>query len=89
MTKADKATRQIHTKRFIALSEADYKVAWVLSCRRVGDNVAGWVVEEINRKERRYLENSERCEITAFCYPTGAKLVLAKLAPEKPIEQCA
>lgn len=52
---------------------------WVLSTKCVGDKVAGWVIESLEEDNVRYLEASERCEITSFCYPTGAKVVRARL----------
>ncbi len=53
--------------------------AWVLASKCIGDNIAGWRVEELNRKNVRRLESSERCDLTSYCYPTGAKMVQAKL----------
>lgn len=52
---------------------------WVLSTKVVGDKVAGWVIESVEEDNYRYLESSERCAITSFCYPTGAKVVRATL----------
>lgn len=53
--------------------------AWVLATKRVGDPIAGWVVGQLNRDNVRQLGASERCELTAFCYPSGAKVVRARL----------
>lgn len=53
---------------------------WVLSTKCVGDKIAGWVIESLEEDNVRYLEQSERCEITSFCYPTGAKVVRARLS---------
>lgn len=52
---------------------------WVMTTKSVGDKVAGWVIDSLEEDNVRYLESSERCEVTSFCYPTGAKLVKAKL----------
>lgn len=52
---------------------------WVLSTKCVGDVIAGWVIESLEEDSFRYLEASERCSITSFCYPTGAKVVRATL----------
>ncbi len=52
---------------------------WVLTTKRVGDCVAGWVVDEIFERDVRHLQQSERCKLTSFCYPTGAKMVRARL----------
>ncbi|MEE8058071.1 MAG: hypothetical protein V3T17_09565 [Pseudomonadales bacterium] len=53
--------------------------AWVLTTKRAGDQVAGWIIDRVFEQNIRRLESSERCTITSFCYPTGAKLVRAKL----------
>jgi hypothetical protein len=53
--------------------------AWVMSNKCEGDSIAGWIVERLFVQNTRFLLSSERCAITAFCYPTGAKLVRAKL----------
>lgn len=52
---------------------------WVLSTKCVGDKVAGWVIDSLEEDTYRYLESSERCTVTSFCYPTGAKVVRATL----------
>lgn len=52
---------------------------WVLSTKCVGDKVAGWEIKSLEEGSYRYLETSERCELTSFCYPTGAKVVRATL----------
>jgi hypothetical protein len=54
--------------------------AWVLSSKRPGDRVGGeWVVSELFEKDKKELKGSERCKVTSFCYPTGARMVKAKL----------
>ncbi len=53
--------------------------AWVLTTKCVGDHIAGWTVEELFQQNIRNLDSSERCTVTSFCYPPGAKLVQAKL----------
>lgn len=53
--------------------------AWVLTTKCVGDYIAGWTVEEVFKQNIRNLDSSERCLVTSFCYPPGAKLVKAKL----------
>ena len=53
--------------------------AWVMSTKCVGDKIAGWMVESLYDKNTRKLKSSERCELTSFCYPSGVKLVRAKL----------
>ncbi|WP_101757049.1 hypothetical protein [Oceanicoccus sp. KOV_DT_Chl] len=55
--------------------------AWVLTTKRVGDRVAGWVVDQLYEQSTRQLAGSERCDVTTFCYPTGAKVVRARLQP--------
>ena len=57
----------------------DESNAWVMSSKCVGDSIAGWMVERLFVQNTRMLQNSERCDVTAFCYPTGAKVVRAKL----------
>lgn len=52
---------------------------WILNTKRVGDPIAGWVVERVYENDIRLLENSERCAITSYCYPKGAKMIRAKL----------
>jgi hypothetical protein len=52
--------------------------AWVMNTRRQGDLIAGWQIERLF-DDIRLLENSERCELTSFCYPGGAKMVRAQL----------
>lgn len=70
MAKRNKQQKQINF---------DESNAWVLTTKRTGDKIAGWVVEQLFEHNTRLLENSERCEVTSFCYPTGAKVVRAKL----------
>lgn len=53
--------------------------AWVLTTKRTGDQIAGWVVEKLYKDNTRFLQTSERCELTSYCYPTGSKVVRAKL----------
>ena len=53
--------------------------AWVLASKCIGDNIAGWRVEAVDRNNVRRLDTSERCDVTSYCYPTGAKLVQATL----------
>lgn len=61
--------------------------AWILATKKEGDLVAGWTVAERFVDQSRLLSKSERCQITSFCYPRGAKLVRALLAkaPENEI----
>jgi hypothetical protein len=59
--------------------KAEESNAWVLATKRSGDKLAGWVVERVFENNIRRLETSERCEVTSFCYPSGAKMVRAKL----------
>ena len=54
--------------------------AWVLTTKRVGDKVAGWVINSLDESNIRRLDTSERCEVTSFCYPTGARVVRARLS---------
>ena len=72
MTKRNKQSKHSHS----AVEESN---AWVLTTKRAGDNVAGWMVERVFENNTRRLETSERCKVTSFCYPTGAKMVRAKL----------
>jgi hypothetical protein len=53
--------------------------AWVLTTKCVGDHIAGWTVEELFKQNIRNLDSSERCSVTSYCYPPGAKLIQAKL----------
>ncbi len=53
--------------------------AWVMTTKQVGDQVAGWVIDELFPDHKRLLRQSERCELTSFCYPTGARMVRARL----------
>ena len=55
---------------------------WVLTTKRVGDKVAGWVIDSLDEESVRCLETSERCQVTSFCYPTGARVVRARLMRE-------
>jgi hypothetical protein len=59
----------------------DLKETWVLMSKREGDRVAGWKIDSLYEDSMRRLESSERCKVTSFCYPRGAKVVKAKLAP--------
>lgn len=52
---------------------------WVMTTKSVGDKVAGWVIDSLEEDNVRLLESSERCRVTSFCYPTGAKVVKARL----------
>lgn len=52
---------------------------WALATKQVGDIIAGWVVSQRHDGETKILEKSERCEVTSFCYPAGAKLVRVQL----------
>lgn len=54
--------------------------AWVLTTKRVGDTVAGWVITSLEETNIRRLETSERCDVTSFCYPTGARMVRARVS---------
>ena len=60
-------------------SVSDCGNAWVLTTKQVGDHIAGWVVEQLFENSTRELATSERCGVTAFCYPTGAKVIRARL----------
>ena len=60
-------------------AEALSASTWVLTTKRVGDKVAGWVIDSLDEGNVRILKSSERCCVTSFCYPTGAKLVKATL----------
>jgi hypothetical protein len=53
--------------------------AWVLTTKAEGTRLAGWQISKIFNNEVKVLESSERCTVTKFCYPIGAKLVKAKL----------
>ncbi|MFA7554190.1 MAG: hypothetical protein WCY88_08065 [Spongiibacteraceae bacterium] len=53
--------------------------AWVMTTKQVGDKVAGWLVKHLYEDDVRYLESSERCPVTSFCYPTGVRVKRAKL----------
>ena len=57
---------------------------WVLATKRVGDIIAGWRVAQRFDDDTRLLSSSERCQVTSFCYPTGAKLVRAQLVKDDP-----
>ena len=56
--------------------------AWVLTTKRVGDHVAGWKVDHVFTQKIRKIDRGERCMLTSFCYPPGAKLVKARLLRE-------
>ena len=60
-------------------SPIDESNAWVLTTKRIGDQIAGWEIEKLYKDNTRYLQTSERCDLTSFCYPTGSKVVRAKL----------
>ena len=53
--------------------------AWVLTTKRAGDRVAGWEIDALDMNTTRLIKESERCGVTSFCYPPGAKLVKATL----------
>ena len=72
MTKRTKPSKRSNT-------DPEESNAWVLTTKRVGDNVAGWNIERLYENNTRRLDASERCEVTSFCYPTGAKMVRARL----------
>ncbi len=65
--------------RYHADNDANDANAWVLTTKCVGDHIVGWTVEELFKQNIRSLASSERCLVTSFCYPPGAKLVQAKL----------
>lgn len=62
------------------MSSEQTSSAWILSTKREGDRIGNWVVAKLFDDNRRELTQTERCEITSFCYPRGAKLVRARLS---------
>lgn len=60
--------------------------AWVLSTKKTGDRVAGWLIVELDRNDTRETDVCERCTITSYCYPEGAKLVRAVLNRNVPVD---
>ncbi len=56
---------------------------WVLNTKREGDRIGSWVIERLFDKNTRQLSSGERCKITSCCYPSGTRLVRAKLSREK------
>jgi len=67
--------------------QSDLSNAWVLSSKRPGDVIGGWIISETFEQSKRQLETGERCKLTSFCYPTGARLVKAKLEKRDAIEE--
>ena len=59
--------------------QADQSNAWELSTKREGDRIGSWVIAQLYEQNKRELRTGERCKVTSFCYPTGARLVRAKL----------
>ncbi len=57
----------------------DDNKAWVLTTKRPGDKIANWVIDHLYENTTRHLLKSERCNVTSFCYPRGAKMIRAKL----------
>lgn len=57
----------------------DEHKAWVLTTKKPGDRVSNWVIDHLYENTTRHLEKGERCKVTSFCYPRGAKMVKAKL----------
>ncbi len=74
----------VKRNKYFKRSGSEDSNAWVLTTKRVGDNVAGWMVERLFEHNVRKLDASERCALTSYCYPTGAKLVRAKLLRAEP-----
>ena len=68
-----------NSKSYSTNSATNCGNAWVLTTKQVGDKVAGWVVDQLFENSTRQLSGSERCGVTAFCYPTGAKVIRAQL----------
>jgi hypothetical protein len=60
---------------------------WVLSTKREGDRIGNWVIEKLFDQNARYTETGERCKVTACCYPSGARLVRARLARIEPQQE--
>ena len=73
------AKRNKRKQQSAAADELMESNAWVMSTKCVGDKIAGWNVERLYDKNTRQLQSSERCELTSFCYPSGVKLVRARL----------
>lgn len=61
------------------INEQNEACAWVLATKTPGDKISSWIVDHLYKDSTRLLEKSERCRVTSFCYPSGAKLVRAKL----------
>jgi hypothetical protein len=78
-----------HNKKISKSATIDESNAWVLTTKRKGDLIAGWVVEQLYQDNTRFLQTSERCELTSFCYPTGSKVVRAKLHKAAQVEVIA
>ena len=57
----------------------DSTSAWVLSTKREGDRIGNWVVAKLFEDNKRQVSETERCQVTSFCYPSGARLVRARL----------
>ena len=62
-----------------AESNCNIEECWVMTTKRAGDVVAGWQIDELITTKIRELESSERCKVTSFCYPPGARMIKAKL----------
>ncbi|MFT7128597.1 MAG: hypothetical protein ACI89U_000704 [Gammaproteobacteria bacterium] len=52
---------------------------WVLTTKKPGDRIANWVIDHLYENTTRHLLKSERCKVTSFCYPPGAKMMEAEL----------
>jgi hypothetical protein len=63
-------------------SDSLQALTWVMASKPVGSLVAGWQIIERFEDKTRTLAKSERCQVTSFCYPIGAKLVEATVAKE-------
>lgn len=59
------------------IESAEQPKVWVMSTKRPGDRVGAWFISELIEQNTRYTEKSERCAVTSYCYPSGAKLVQA------------
>ncbi|MBL4826497.1 MAG: hypothetical protein JKY66_02060 [Spongiibacteraceae bacterium] len=75
-----------HNKKTNKPSSSDNGNAWILTTKCIGDKIAGWTVESLYKDNIRFLQSSERCELTSFCYPTGAKVVRAKLQKVQQVD---
>ena len=67
--------------------EENLNNAWVLSTKREGDRIGNWVIEKLFEQNMRLIQTSERCKVTACCYPSGARLVRARLARQETQQQ--